>query len=175
MARAALRCGLCQSCVGSLRHANTFIFNKLSHWSLHRFLFFQHSTCLRFYLKRKQVLYVAVLDFAFHYSGWFWWVRQFLLCSPAVLECGVWNEVQPTARHTWIHSTHQPLHINPLQTSLQLPGTSVLFGRATSLQFLQGLVSSTLLSNCFCYNVFFLFRFLLSHKMQFNVWVSSLE
>lgn len=39
MARAALRCGLCQSCVGSLRHANHLHFNKLSHWSSHRFFF----------------------------------------------------------------------------------------------------------------------------------------
>lgn len=93
-------------------------------------------------------------DFVFHYSGWFWWVQQFLLCSPAVLECGVWNDVQPTVRHTWIHSTHQPLHTNQLQTSLQLLGTSVLLGRTTSLQFLQGLVSSRFLGNCFYSNGF---------------------
>lgn len=93
-------------------------------------------------------------DFVFHYSGWFWWVQQFLLCSPAVLECGRWNDVQPTVRHTWIHSTHQPLHMNQRQTSLQLLGTSVLLGRTTSLQFLQGLVSSRFLGNCFCSNGF---------------------
>lgn len=144
MASAALRCGLCQSCVGSLRRANTFILiNYLTGvYTVFFFFFFQYSICLRFYLKPNKCC-MSQSDFVFHYSGWFWWVQQFLLCSPAVLECGRWKEVQPTfpwrpVRHTWIHSTHQPLHMN--QTSLLLLGTSVLFGRTTSLQFLQELV-----------------------------------
>lgn len=40
MARAALRCGLCQSCVGSLRHANTFILINYLTGVYTSFLFF---------------------------------------------------------------------------------------------------------------------------------------